>query len=87
MQRSDSGTGWTDLVRSVRRESTRYLYRVEVADTKRRATPHTVTASGPRKTQRAKSKKVSRNAPCPYGSGRKAKKCSATADCLGAWRS
>ena len=32
-------------------------------------------------------KKVGRNAPCPCGSGRKAKKCSATADCLGAWRS
>ncbi|MDE0440301.1 MAG: SEC-C metal-binding domain-containing protein [bacterium] len=29
---------------------------------------------------------MGRNAPCPCGSGRKAKKCSATADCLGAWR-
>ena len=78
---------FTDMVESVKRETARYLYRVEVADTKRRAKPQAVTASGPRKVRRAKSKKVGRNAPCPCGSGRKAKKCSATADCLGAWRS
>ena len=77
---------FTDMVESVKRDTTRYLYRVEVAETKRRATPQTVAASAPRKARRAKSKKVGRNAPCPCGSGRKAKKCSATADCLGAWR-
>ena len=78
---------FTDLVESVKRDATRYLYRVEVAETKRRAKPRTVTTSGPRKAGRAKSKKVGRNAPCPCGSGRKAKKCSETPDCLGAWRS
>ena len=78
---------FTDLVDSVKRDTTRYLYRVEVAETRRRARPQTVTASGPRKVRRAKSKKVGRNAPCPCGSGLKAKKCSSTPDCLGAWRS
>ena len=78
---------FTDLVASVKRDATRYLYRVEAPETKRRSKPQTVTTSGPRKTQQAESKKVGRNAPCPCGSGRKAKKCSETPDCLGAWRS
>ena len=78
---------FTDLVESVKRDTTRYLFRVEVADTKRRAKPQTVTTSGPRKVRQVKSKKVGRNAPCPCGSGSKAKKCSNTPDCLGAWRS
>ena len=77
---------FTDLVESVKRDATRYLYRVEVADTKRRAKPKTVITSGPRKVRQVTSKKVGRNAPCPCGSGRKAKLCSNTADCLGAWR-
>ena len=77
---------FTDLVASVKRDTARYLYRVEVADTEKRAKPRTVSLAGPRKAQRAKSQKVGRNAPCPCGSGRKAKKCAATPKCLGAWR-
>ena len=78
---------FTDLVASAKRDAARYLYRVEVAQARRRAEPKVVSGPGPRKPRRAKSKKVGRNAPCPCGSGRKAKKCNATADCLGAWRS
>ena len=76
---------FTDLVASAKRDATRYLYRVEVAETKRRVKPRAVVASGPSKVRQAKSKKVGRNAPCPCGSGRKAKRCSETPDCLGAW--
>ena len=77
---------FSDLVESVKRDTTRYLYRVEVAEAERRVRPKVVASSGPKKAQPAKSRKVGRNAPCPCGSGRKAKKCSSTPDCLGAWR-
>ncbi len=77
---------FSDLVNAVKRDTARYLFRVEVAQTKRQVRPQAVTASGPRKVRRAKSKKVGRNAPCPCGSGVKSKKCSQTPDCLGAWR-
>jgi len=74
-------------VDSVKRDAARYLFRVEVAETKRQARPQAVSTAGPRKVTQAKSKKVGRNAPCPCGSGVKSKKCSKTPDCLGAWRS
>ena len=77
---------FSDLVDSVKRDTTRYLFRVEVAETKRQARPQAVAASGPRKVRQAESKKVGRNAPCPCGSGIKSKKCSKTPDCFGAWR-
>ena len=78
---------FSDLVDSVKRDAARYLFRVEVAETKRQARPQAVSTAGPRKVTQAKSKKVGRNAPCPCGSGVKSKKCSKTPDCLGAWRS
>ena len=77
---------FSDLVDAVKRDTARYLFRVEVADTKRQARPQAVATAGPRKVRQAKSKKVGRNAPCPCGSGVKSKKCSNTPDCLGAWR-
>ena len=77
---------FSDLVGAVKRDTARYLFRVEVADTRRQARPQAVATGGPRKVRRAKSKKVGRNAPCPCGSGVKSKKCSNTSDCLGAWR-
>ena len=78
---------FSDLVDSVKRDTTRYLFRVEATQTKQQAKPRVMAASGPRKVRQAKSKKVGRNAPCPCGSGVKSKKCSKTPDCLGAWRS
>ncbi|MCY4622111.1 MAG: preprotein translocase subunit SecA [bacterium] len=76
------------LVDSVKRDTARYLYRVEVAEARRRARPRaTVTAGlGPRRPKQAKSAKVGRNAPCPCGSGVKAKRCAKTPDCMAAAR-
>ena len=79
---------FSDLVASVKRDTARYLYRVEVAEARRQARPRvTVTSGGGRgRPRQAKSAKVGRNAPCPCGSGRKAKRCSETPDCLAAAR-
>ena len=76
------------LVDSVKRDTARYLYRVEVAEARRRARPRTslATGSGPRRPKQAKSTKVGRNAPCPCGSGSKAKRCAKTPDCMAAAR-
>ena len=78
---------FADLVYSVKRDTARYLYRVEAVDTRKvRAKPQAAAASGPGQGKRrpARSKKVGRNAPCPCGSGVKSKRCSQTPDCLGA---
>ena len=79
---------FSDLVDSVKRDTARYLYRVEVAEAQRRARRRTAVPSGPgpRRPKRAKSAKVGRNAPCPCGSGVKAKRCSKTPDCMAARR-
>ncbi|MDE0643642.1 MAG: preprotein translocase subunit SecA [bacterium] len=79
---------FSDLVASVKRDTARYLYRVEVAEARRQARPRvTMTSGGGRgRPRQAKSAKVGRNAPCPCGSGRKAKRCSETPDCLAAAR-
>ncbi len=78
---------FSDLVKAAKKDTARYLYRVEVTKPKRQVRPRAVATSGPRKVPRAKSKKVGRNAPCPCGSGIKSKKCSKKPDCPGAWRS
>ena len=79
---------FSDLVASVKRDTARYLYRVEVAEARRQARPKvTVTSGGGgRRTKQAKSAKGGRNAPCPCGSGLKAKRCSKTSDCMAAAR-
>ena len=79
---------FSDMVDSVKRDTARYLYRVEVAEARRRARPRisVPTGPGPRRPKQAKSAKVGRNAPCPCGSGLKAKRCSKTPDCMAAAR-
>ena len=75
---------FSDMVASVKRDVSRYVFRVEKAQAQPRpAAPRGAAAAGPDQSRRpASSTKVRRNAPCPCGSGRKAKMCSATADCL-----
>ena len=75
---------FSDLVSSVKRDVARYLFRVERASPQARpAAPRGAVAPGPGRKGPAVSGKVRRNAPCPCGSGRKAKLCRATPDCLG----
>ncbi len=77
---------FSDLVSSVKRDVARYLFRVERAAAQPRpAAPRGTAATGPGPARKrpAVSGKVRRNAPCPCGSGRKAKLCRATPDCLG----
>jgi preprotein translocase subunit SecA len=73
---------FSDLVASVKRDAIRYLFHVEVAETQAQPKPKAMVTSGPRKIQQAESQKVGRNAPCPCGSGIKAKRCSNTPTCL-----
>ncbi|MEX0863845.1 MAG: preprotein translocase subunit SecA [Acidimicrobiia bacterium] len=67
---------FTDMVESIKRDTVRYLYHVEVAQPKTQ--PHRVEAApagaGAAKAQ-AHSDKVGRNDPCPCGSGKKYKRC------------
>ncbi len=76
---------FSELVASVKRDALRYLFHVEVTQAPAQPQrPTVVTASGSGQTKRqAQSNKVGRNAPCPCGSGLKAKKCSNTPTCLG----
>ena len=75
---------FSDLVSSVKRDVARYLFRVERASPQARpAAPQGAVAPGSARKGPAVSGKVRRNAPCPCGSGRKAKLCRATPDCLG----
>jgi preprotein translocase subunit SecA len=65
-----------DMVDSVKRDSVRYLFNVEVAQPK--TEPQRVKANptgGRAQTKPATSDKVGRNDPCPCGSGKKYKKC------------
>ena len=73
---------FSDLVASVKRDAIRYLFHVEVAEAQPQPKPKALVTSGPRKVRQASSQKVGRNAPCPCGSGLKAKKCSNTPTCL-----
>ncbi len=65
-----------DMVDSVKRDSVRYLFNVEVAQPK--TEPQRVEANptgGKGAQQPASSDKVGRNDPCPCGSGKKYKRC------------
>ncbi len=73
-----------ELVRSIRQDFVRYIYRVELVRQETRQPPRVQenraeVESGGQRTggnpQQAISDKVPRNAPCPCGSGRKYKKC------------
>ncbi len=65
-----------DAVDSVKRDSVRYLFHVEVAQPKtqpKRVTANPTGGKGPKEP--ARSDKVGRNDPCPCGSGKKYKRC------------
>ena len=78
---------FSELVLTVKRDALRYLFHAEVtqqpAPAPRRPVAVTTNAGGGQAKREATSKKVSRNAPCPCGSGIKAKKCTNTPECLG----
>ncbi len=74
-----------DLVESVKRDSVRYLFHVQLAQEADSATATTVTsaaparvaahASQPERREPVTAEKIGRNDPCPCGSGKKYKKC------------
>jgi preprotein translocase subunit SecA len=72
---------FADLVDSVKRDSVRYLFHVQVAQEAERAKQEQLryqaeaAAAGGGKVKQAVSQKVGRNDPCPCGSGKKYKKC------------
>jgi preprotein translocase subunit SecA len=72
---------FADLVDSVKRDSVRYLFHVQVAQEAERAKQEQLryqaeaAAAGGGKVKQAVSEKVGRNDPCPCGSGKKFKKC------------
>ena len=75
---------FADLVLAVKRDALRYLFHVEVAEAApapQRPKVVTTNAAGGG-TRQAASTKVGRNAPCPCGSGIKAKKCANTPTCM-----
>jgi len=66
-----------DTVDSVKRDTVRYLFHVEVAQPKsqpQRVEANPIGGPGPAKTLSA-SDKIGRNDPCPCGSGKKYKRC------------
>jgi preprotein translocase subunit SecA len=69
---------FAEMVSSIKNDSIRYLYHVEVVEQPSRPQPRLQVAGGggtaPRKRQ-ARSDKTPRNAPCPCGSGKKYKRC------------
>jgi preprotein translocase subunit SecA len=77
---------FSDLVDSVKRDAVRYIYHVEVAKRPaevQRPTGLTTNVTGQGGSRApASSAKVGRNAPCPCGSGKKAKKCGDTESCM-----
>ena len=73
---------FSDLVGAVKRDAIRYLFHVEVAEAQAQPKPKALVTSGPKKIKQAESAKIGRNAPCPCGSGIKAKRCSNTPTCL-----
>ncbi len=67
---------FTEMVDSVKRDSVRYLYHVELAQPKTQPQRVEATKAGATGSKKpAKSDKVGRNDPCPCGSGKKYKKC------------
>ncbi len=72
---------FADLVDSVKRDSVRYLFHVQVAQEAEKAKQEQVrakaqaAAAGGGKVRQAVSDKVGRNDPCPCGSGKKYKRC------------
>jgi preprotein translocase subunit SecA len=70
---------FTDMVDSVKRDSVRYLFNVEVAQPRTEPQRVEPNPTGGRSRQPATSDKVGRNDPCPCGSGKKYKRCHGTA--------
>jgi preprotein translocase subunit SecA len=72
---------FADLVDSVKRDSVRYLFHVQVAQEAEKAKQEQLrfqaqaAAAGGGQARQAVSDKVGRNDPCPCGSGKKYKKC------------
>jgi preprotein translocase subunit SecA len=72
---------FADLVDSVKRDSVRYLFHVQVAQEAEKAKQEQLrfqaqaAAAGGGNVRQAVSDKVGRNDPCPCGSGKKFKKC------------
>ncbi|HET9260358.1 MAG TPA: preprotein translocase subunit SecA [Acidimicrobiia bacterium] len=64
-----------DMVDSVKRDSIRYLFNVEVAQPKTEPQRVEANPTGGRSTQPVTSDKIGRNDPCPCGSGKKYKRC------------
>ncbi|HZD23422.1 MAG TPA: preprotein translocase subunit SecA, partial [Acidimicrobiia bacterium] len=64
-----------DLVDSVKRDTVRYLFNVEVAQPKTQPQRVNANPTGGNQRKPATSDKVGRNDPCPCGSGKKYKKC------------
>jgi preprotein translocase subunit SecA len=68
---------FTDMVESIKRDTVRYLFHVQVAKPAtqpKRVEPAPAGAGGSKKPASAKDQ-VGRNDPCPCGSGKKYKKC------------
>ena len=65
---------FTEMVDSVKRDSVRYLFHVEVARPKTQPQRVQANATG-KKTTQAVSDKIGRNDACPCGSGKKYKRC------------
>jgi preprotein translocase subunit SecA len=72
---------FADLVDSVKRDSVRYLFHVQVAQEAEKAKQEQLrfqaqaAAAGGGSVRQAVSEKIGRNDPCPCGSGKKYKKC------------
>ncbi len=72
---------FADLVDSVKRDSVRYLFHVQVAQEAEKAKQEQLrvqaqaAAAGGTSVRQAVSDKIGRNDPCPCGSGKKYKKC------------
>ncbi len=66
---------FTEMVDSVKRDTVRYLFHVELAKPKTEPQRVEANPTGGKTTKQAVSDKVGRNDPCPCGSGKKFKRC------------
>ena len=66
---------FTEMVSSVKRDSVKYLFHVELAQPKSQPQRVEANPTGGRQQKQAVSDKIGRNDPCPCGSGKKYKKC------------
>ena len=71
---------FTELVDSVKHDTLRYMYHVEVVRRQEPERPRNLVTNAPGqsskgRTVKHKDGKVGRNAPCPCGSGKKFKMC------------